>query len=76
MIAAGYYAWFALLAVVACVAGVVEAARYLARITRAVAERFRHRRDLRRWHASCAIHDHALLAEVDAIVRQAERRRS
>lgn len=76
MIAAGYYAWFALLAFVACVAGVVEAARYAARIVRTLAERFRHRRELRRWHASCAIHDHQLLAEADAIVRQAERRRT
>lgn len=75
MIAAGYYAWFALLALVACVAGAVEAARYIARFVRHLAERYRHRRELRRWHQTCAIHDHAALEAADNIVRRAERRR-
>lgn len=72
-LAAAYDAWLVLLGFVGFVAACCWAADHTGRIIDGLAERHRHRRDLRRWHASCAVDDHAVLAEATAIVRQAER---
>ncbi len=71
MIAAFYFAW---IVVPLIAAGIVSCCLALVRIGGSLAERYRHRRDLRRWHESCAVDDHALLTEATAIVQQAERR--
>lgn len=76
MTANAYLLWFALIAAAGCILGCRTAVHRSARAARHLAERYRHRRELRRWHQTCAIHDHQLLDEADAIVRQAERRRT
>jgi hypothetical protein len=71
-----FFAWatgvFGAVCVLACWIG-----QRIARAVRALIERHRHRRDLRRWHETCAIHDHALREAADRVLRdaaQAERR--